>query len=70
MNSVNPTVTMTAMGREVWGGAKGEAMLKKIPLRRFAEMDDVANAVVFLLSDKAAMTTGTVMPIDGGYTCA
>jgi NAD(P)-dependent dehydrogenase (short-subunit alcohol dehydrogenase family) len=38
------------------------------PLRREALPEDVANAVVFLSSDRAAQITGIVMPIDGGTT--
>jgi NAD(P)-dependent dehydrogenase (short-subunit alcohol dehydrogenase family) len=38
------------------------------PLQREAQPDDVANAVVFLSSDRAAQVTGIVFPIDGGTT--
>ena len=38
------------------------------PLERQAQPQDVANAVVFLSSDRAAQITGIVMPIDGGTT--
>lgn len=38
------------------------------PLRRQAQPQDVANAVVFLSSDRAAQVTGVVFPIDGGTT--
>ena len=38
------------------------------PLEREAQPEDVANAVVFLSSDRAAQVTGIVMPIDGGTT--
>ena len=38
------------------------------PLERQAQPDDVANAVVFLASDRAAQVTGIVFPIDGGTT--
>ena len=38
------------------------------PLEREAQPEDVANAVVFLASDRAAQITGIVMPIDGGTT--
>jgi NAD(P)-dependent dehydrogenase (short-subunit alcohol dehydrogenase family) len=38
------------------------------PLEREAQPDDVANAVVFLSSDRAAQITGIVLPIDGGTT--
>lgn len=38
------------------------------PLERQAQPEDVANAVVFLASDRAAQVTGVVFPIDGGTT--
>lgn len=38
------------------------------PLEREAQPEDVANAVVFLASDRAAQITGVVLPIDGGTT--
>jgi NAD(P)-dependent dehydrogenase (short-subunit alcohol dehydrogenase family) len=38
------------------------------PLEREAQPEDVANAVVFLSSDRAAQVTGVVLPIDGGTT--
>lgn len=38
------------------------------PLEREAQPEDVANAVVFLSSDRAAQITGVVLPIDGGTT--
>ena len=39
---------------------------KKIPLQRVAEPEDIANAVVFLSSDKASYITGVTLRIDGG----
>jgi NAD(P)-dependent dehydrogenase (short-subunit alcohol dehydrogenase family) len=44
-----------------------QAMLAKIPQRRFGAMEDVAGAVVFLASNASAYITGTCIPIDGGY---
>jgi NAD(P)-dependent dehydrogenase (short-subunit alcohol dehydrogenase family) len=38
------------------------------PLERQAQPEDVANAVVFLSSDRAAQVTGVILPIDGGTT--
>jgi NAD(P)-dependent dehydrogenase (short-subunit alcohol dehydrogenase family) len=38
------------------------------PLQRHAQPEDVANAVVFLASERAAQVTGIVFPIDGGTT--
>jgi NAD(P)-dependent dehydrogenase (short-subunit alcohol dehydrogenase family) len=38
------------------------------PLNRFAEPEDVAESILFLASDAAAFTTGTILGVDGGYT--
>lgn len=68
VNAVNPTVTMTAMGKVGWSDpAKAGPMLAKIPLGRFAEVEDVVNCILFLLSDNSSMVNGITLPIDGGF---
>ncbi|XP_075072886.1 L-xylulose reductase [Mixophyes fleayi] len=68
VNCVNPTVVMTAMGRANWTDPQEVAtMLNRIPLGRFAEVEDVVHSILFLLSDQSAMITGTCLPVDGGY---
>ena len=68
VNCVNPTVVMTDMGRLGWSDPKKAAtMLSKIPLGKFAQVEDVVHAVLFLLSDKAAMINGVMLPVDGGF---
>lgn len=68
VNAVNPTVVLTDMGRRVWSDvAVAEAFKARIPLRKFAEEEDVVQAVLFLLSDSAAMVNGATLPVDGGF---
>src|SRR3984957_12222046 len=68
VNSVNPTVVLTEMGKRAWSDpAKGGPMLARIPLGRFAECEDIASVVCFLLSDAAGMLNGLALPIDGGF---
>lgn len=68
VNCVNPTVVMTEMGKLGWSKPeKALPMLSKIPLGRFAEVEEVIHAILFLLSDKASMITGTTLPVDGGF---
>lgn len=43
--------------------------LESIPLRRFGDAQDVADAVAFLASDKAAYITGQVLAVNGGLYC-
>lgn len=67
VNSVNPTVILTRMGRENWSDAqKAERLLSRIPLRRFGEVKEVVDPVVWLLSDESSYVNGHCMPIEGG----
>ena len=45
-----------------------EQMLNNIALGRFAEMSEIASAVVFMASDASSMITGTSLLVDGGWT--
>jgi len=66
-----------ATGREsMWSGelagvlASGEALAKAVrayPLRRSGTAQDVADAVLFLASDRASYITGQTLSVDGGY---
>ncbi|XP_037349261.1 L-xylulose reductase [Talpa occidentalis] len=68
VNAVNPTVVMTPMGQANWSHPqKAKCMLDRIPLGRFAEMENVVDTILFLLSDRSSMTTGSTVPVDGGF---
>lgn len=41
--------------------------LKHVPLQRFGQPEDIANAVLFLVSDEASFITGHCLPVAGGY---
>ena len=69
VNSVRPTLVKTDIGRPVWEDPQKAAnLLKDIPMGRFAEVDDVVSATVFLLSDDASLISGITLPVDGGST--
>lgn len=69
VNSVNPTVTLTPMGKLAWSDPeKADPVKARIPLGRFLEPKEVAEAILFLLSDEAAMVNGVCLPVDGGLS--
>jgi len=68
VNAVSPTVVETALGKKAWAGEVGEAMKRKIPVGRFAQPEEIAAAVMYLVSDHSQIITGSNLIIDGGYT--
>jgi 3-oxoacyl-[acyl-carrier protein] reductase len=67
VNAVAPGFVDTAMTEDMDEGQRDRVM-RRSPLNRLAEADDVANAVEFLLGDKARNITGTVLTVDAGST--
>jgi 3-oxoacyl-[acyl-carrier protein] reductase len=67
VNAVAPGFLATEMTHG-FGEAEMQKVMRRAALRRFAEVDDVANAVEYLLGDKARNIAGTVMTIDAGAT--
>ena len=69
VNTVAPTFVVTPMTSKFFKSKSfKKEVLNNIPLGRFAELSDVASAVVFLASDAASMITGTSLLVDGGWT--
>jgi NAD(P)-dependent dehydrogenase (short-subunit alcohol dehydrogenase family) len=68
VNSLGPGYFRTALTDVFYENKDwAAAMLQKIPLGRFGQLDDLVGAAIFLSSDAAAYVTGIYMPVDGGY---
>ena len=67
VNAVAPGFVDTAMTEDMDEGDR-ERVRRRSPLGHLAEIDDVANAVEFLIGDKARNITGTVLTVDAGST--
>jgi 3-oxoacyl-[acyl-carrier protein] reductase len=63
---VRPGVMETEFTKPLHQGAVGEKMLSSIPLGRFGTTEELANLIVFLVSDVASYINGGPIPIDGG----
>ncbi|ACG78964.1 dehydrogenase [Phenylobacterium zucineum HLK1] len=69
VNSVAPGVTRTDMVRAAMADPKAlEATLRRTPLRRIAEPEDIASVILFLVSAAGRHVTGQTLVVDGGAT--
>jgi len=65
VNAITPGFIVTDMTDGMTDKAR-EAMIEQIPLGRLGEVDDIANAVIFLASDQSSYVTGQVLGVNGG----
>jgi NAD(P)-dependent dehydrogenase (short-subunit alcohol dehydrogenase family) len=68
VNALAPGLVKTEFARALWEPA-GDAIARRLPLRRLGESEDIANAALFLCSDAASWITGHTLVIDGGALC-
>ncbi len=67
VNALGPGYFRTAMTEGFYADpAWQDAMLGKIPMQRFGQLDDLIGAAVFLVSDASAYVTGQILYVDGG----
>lgn len=67
VNAIAPSLTNTPLAEKLLATPeKTEASAKRHPLGRIGQPTDIAECVVFLLSDKSSWITGQVLHVDGG----
>lgn len=71
VNAIHPGIIDTAMVSEdvpIIGGESEEAFLQTVPMRKFGEPEDIADAAVYLASDMSNYVNGESLVVDGGMT--
>jgi NAD(P)-dependent dehydrogenase (short-subunit alcohol dehydrogenase family) len=65
VNAVAPGLVRTDMARGLWEEHEA-AIAPRFPLQRLGEPEDIAGAIVYLVSDLSSWVTGTTLVVDGG----
>jgi NAD(P)-dependent dehydrogenase (short-subunit alcohol dehydrogenase family) len=70
VNAVAPGFTRTKLIDQALrdGSLRAEWQLERVPMKRLAEPKEIADAVLYLASDKASYVTGQTLVVDGGWT--
>ncbi|WP_351079595.1 SDR family oxidoreductase, partial [Shewanella sp. CAL98-MNA-CIBAN-0140] len=68
INGIAPGAIRTAINRAATEGDAEQQLLKLIPYGRVGDVEDVANAVVWLASDASDYVVGSTLFIDGGMS--
>jgi NAD(P)-dependent dehydrogenase (short-subunit alcohol dehydrogenase family) len=69
VNSLAPCFVKTEINEPLFAtGVFYETKLKRVPLGRAAEPEDLVGAAIFLASDEASYVSGTTLLVDGGFT--
>ena len=69
VNVIAPGPVVTPLTRPRWGDPEALAATNaRIPMGRMGQPEELVGGVVYLLSDEASFTTGTILYIDGGWT--
>jgi NAD(P)-dependent dehydrogenase (short-subunit alcohol dehydrogenase family) len=70
INAVAPTYIETPLNAFVKSNAKMyDAWIGGTPMARMGQVEEIASVVLFLASDAASLMTGSIVLVDGGYTC-
>lgn len=74
VNAIAPGFLITKQNRELLTNPdgsltdRGKTVLQKTPFKRFGEPEELVGTILFLAGDASRFVTGTVIPVDGGFS--
>lgn len=70
VNAISPGFFMTALNRDKMSPSRKETALRRTPMKRFGELDELVGAAIYLASPSASYVTGETIAVDGGFLAA
>jgi len=70
VNAIAPGWFQTEINQGFLESERGRQMLKRIPLRRAGEAEELNGALLLLASDASSYMTGSILVVDGGHLCS
>lgn len=67
VNALAPGYFDTELNHDFWQAEAGQALIKRVPMRRLGKLEDLDGALLLLASDASRFMTGSVIAIDGGH---
>lgn len=67
VNALAPGYVETELNRDFFASKAGQSVVRRIPQRRLARMEDLAGPILLLASKASSYMTGTTLVVDGGH---
>jgi NAD(P)-dependent dehydrogenase (short-subunit alcohol dehydrogenase family) len=67
VNAIAPGYMRTAINDDFFASAAGEALVKRVPMRRLGELEELDGPFLLLASQASSFMTGSVIAVDGGH---
>ena len=68
VNAIAPGYVETAINRDFFATDAGQALVKRIPLRRLGRLEDLDAPLLLLACERSSYVTGSVVVVDGGHS--
>ena len=70
VNAISPGFFMTALNQAKMSQTRKETALRRTPMHRFGDLDELVGAAIYLASSSASFVTGETIAVDGGFLAA
>ena len=70
VNAIAPGFFMTALNRDKMSPTRKEIAMRRTPMKRFGEVEELVGAAIYLASSSASYVTGETIAVDGGFLAA